>query len=754
MSYLKLACTLLILLFGFLKSNAQKSSTSKISRPYNWKNVQIVGGGFVDGIVFHPKAKTVRYCRTDMGGAYRWNDQAKRWQPLLDFLSYEDRNLMGIESIAVDPNDSNFVILACGTYTNARTGNGAILRSCDQGKTFERIDVPFKFGGNENGRGNGERMMIDPKNGNIIYLGTRLNGLWKSIDKGKTWHEVKAFPDVSESIALTPGLDSIQQRRMQAQKGGSGIVMVLFDTSNSSANHSTVYAFASLMDRNNFFKSEDGGNSWSAVRDQPKQYRPTHVVLAADGMMYMTYGNNPGPAPMTNGAAWKFNTHTGEWTDITPDKPSTKRQFGYAAVAVDSHHPQTIIVSSYNRYNYGGEELFRSTNGGNNWRPVLKQSHFDYSLAPYVEHTGVHWMFDIEIDPFDSNHAMFTTGYGGHETFDLADIDQKKTVTWSVMSTGIEETVALDLLSPPKGANLITAIGDYGGFVHWNLDKPEPAGNFINPHFGNTDGLACAEKNPKIIVRVGIASNSLKEKSIGFSLDGGNTWRPCETTPSPSSAHGHIAVSADGSTWVWTPQRSAVFVTHDQGKRWQQSSGIADNLRVIADKMNPQKFYALSLYEGKLYVSNDGGNNFSVQTLNNIKIPQRGSLRGDARGGQDRIYSTPGKEGDLWLAAFDGLYHSTDGDKSFVAMNDVTEIHAFGFGKPAKHSSYPSLYLVGIVNGVRGIFRSDDAAKHWVRINDDQHQWGLLLHITGDPKKWGRVYVGTHGRGIIYGDPK
>ena len=86
-------------------------------------------------------------------------------------------------------------------------------------------------------------------------------------------------------------------------------------------------------------------------------------------------------------------------------------------------------------------------------------------------------------------------------------------------------------------------------------------------------------------------------------------------------------------------------------------------------------------------------------------------------------------------------------------MTDVTEIHAFGFGKPVKGSSYSSLYLVGIIKGVRGIFRSDNAAKSWVRINDDQHQWGLILHIAGDPKRWGRVYVGTHGRGIIYGDP-
>jgi hypothetical protein len=65
----------------------------------------------------------------------------------------------------------------------------------------------------------------------------------------------------------------------------------------------------------------------------------------------------------------------------------------------------------------------------------------------------------------------------------------------------------------------------------------------------------------------------------------------------------------------------------------------------------------------------------------------------------------------------------------------------------------PALFLAGAVGGVRGIFRSDDAARSFVRITDDRHQWGLVLHLTGDPKVHGRVYVGTHGRGTLYGDP-
>jgi hypothetical protein len=75
------------------------------------------------------------------------------------------------------------------------------------------------------------------------------------------------------------------------------------------------------------------------------------------------------------------------------------------------------------------------------------------------------------------------------------------------------------------------------------------------------------------------------------------------------------------------------------------------------------------------------------------------------------------------------------------------------FRQTAPKAKVAALYLVGTVQGQRGFFRSTDSGATGVRINDDQHQWGLVLHITGDPKKFGRVYVETHGRGTSYGDP-
>ena len=761
--------TLLSLLFIF--SVIAQPELSITNQPYNWKNVRITGGGFVCGIVFHPTEDGLCYSRTDMGGAYRRNPETMEWEPLLDWLSYNDRNLMGVESIALDPNDPDWVFMACGTYTNPNTPNGAILWSNNRGKTFHRTDVPFKMGGNEDGRGNGERMAVDPNSGNILFTGTRHAGLWKSTDRALSWNRVESFPDITEvQEPGTPG-----QGGGFGQRRGSGIVFVIFDPSSGTPGVASqiIYAGVSLMNRESLFRSTDEGKTWHPIAGQPVNLRPTQAVLASDGNLLITYGDSPGPSRMTNGAVWKLNTKTGVWTDITPDRPhSETRPFGYASVSVQRDNPNVMIVSTFHRYGIEkGDEIFRSTDGGATWKPVFAGGGtFDDSLAPYTAFTGIHWLFDIEINPFNPDHAIFTTGYGGHETFNLTDIDRDKPTVWTIMATGIEETVPLELLSPPQGAPLITAIGDYGGFVHWDLDRPSPEGNFNNPRFGNTNSIACAEKNPSVIVRVGGATGNNPGQNIGYSLDGGRSWQPAETLPFPGSQHGYVAVSADGKTWIWSPapargrfgrqsepaqqpQQPVVYFTTDNGKTWNECKGLPTYTRVVADRENPSVFYGIDLFGGKLYISKNGGDSFSEHTLNIPGgLPSRGS-RGDNRGGQDKIYATPGHEGDLWIAAYDGLYNSNDQGASFTKKHKVQEIHGFGFGKGPGDDSYPSVFLVGIVDGVRGIFRSDDCAQSFVRINDDQHQWGLILHITGDPKVHGRAYIGTHGRGALYGDP-
>jgi hypothetical protein len=90
---------------------------------------------------------------------------------------------------------------------------------------------------------------------------------------------------------------------------------------------------------------------------------------------------------------------------------------------------------------------------------------------------------------------------------------------------------------------------------------------------------------------------------------------------------------------------------------------------------------------------------------------------------------------------------------TFIELGSVEESYGVGVGKPAPGRSYPAVYLSGKVGGVKGFFRSDDIGNTWVRVNDDQHRFGFVNIVEGDPRVFGRVYLGTSGRGVMYGEP-
>ncbi|CAM5723378.1 hypothetical protein SALBM217S_04431 [Streptomyces griseoloalbus] len=103
------------------------------------------------------------YARTDIGGAYRWQESTRSWIPLLDSVGWDDWGHTGVVSIALDSADPDRVYAAVGTYTNDwDPGNGAVMRSGDRGASWRKTVLPFKLGGNMPGRGMGERLAVDP----------------------------------------------------------------------------------------------------------------------------------------------------------------------------------------------------------------------------------------------------------------------------------------------------------------------------------------------------------------------------------------------------------------------------------------------------------------------------------------------------------------------------------------------------------------------------------------------------------------
>ena len=729
---------------GLTSGMAFGQATQVPAPPYVWKNVKVVAGGFVPGIIFNLKQPGLAYCRTDIGSSYKWDNAAGRWIPLTDWSP--DSNLQGTESLATDPVDPNRLYLAQGMYSR---DPAAIFRSLNQGKTFQVIDVPFRMGGNENGRGVGERLAIDPNDNNLLYFGSRYDGLWISKDTALTWSKVENFP-VKGSGAPSEDSGFSWGRR------SAGLSFVVFDPATGTPGKPTKTIYVGSTDRGDaqLYWSTNAGATWGAVPGQPTGLVPIHTAFDTHGMLYLVYDNGVGPNGVTDGAVWKFNPQAGAWTDITPVTDTNRPPGGYGGLGVDRQNPGTLVVASLNRQSTNdSDRIYRTTDGGATWKDISAKTRRDPSASPYLiwgrsEPSLGWWMATLAIDPFDPNHVCYATGATIWNTDDIHNADLDQDTHWSVWGEGIEETAVVDLASPPAGAHLVSAFGDIGGFVHDDLNVSPKDGMFLHPLFTTTYSLDFAEKNPNLFVRSGSPVRNMPNRApMAYSLDGGHTWNPFSTGVTNTGGRrgggfGTVILSADGSVFMSTV--GTVQISTNRGETWTPVKGLPPGVRPVADRSNPAKFYALNIADGKIYRSTDGGATFTTNDISGLTV---------TGGGEMRSLAVPGREGDLWLYGRGGLFHSTDGGASFTTVANPPNIRALGFGKAAPGRDYPALYVAGAYDGREGLFRSDDAGVTWMRINDNQHQWGNRFRcIAGDPRIYGRAYVGTDGRGIFYGD--
>ncbi|MET8665545.1 xyloglucanase [Streptomyces tendae] len=740
---------------GALAAETPKAAIAADS--YTWKNARIDGGGFVPGIVFNRTEKDLAYARTDIGGAYRWQEESHTWTPLLDHVGWDDWGHTGVVSVASDPVEPDRVYAAVGTYTNDwDPTNGAVLRSADRGASWEKTDLPFKLGGNMPGRGMGERLAVDPHDNDVLYLGAPSgHGLWRSTDAGVTWSEVTAFPnpgDYAQDPGDTSGYASDNQ----------GITWVTFDESTGGgAGTATGTVYVGVADKENaVYRSTDAGATWERLAGQPTGYLAHKGVLDAEnGYLYLAYSDTGGPYDGGKGRLYRYATATGTWTDISP-AAEADTYYGFSGLTVDRRHPGTVMATAYSSW-WPDTQIFRSTDSGATWSQAWNYTSYpdrenrytmDVSSSPWLtwganptppEQTPkLGWMTEaLEIDPFDSDRMMYGTGATIYGTEDLTNWDEAGgTFAIEPMVRGLEETAVNDLASPPSGAPLLSALGDVGGFRHTSLTEV-PSMMYTSPNFTSTTSLDFAETKPDVVVRAG---NLDSGPHIAFSTDNGANWFG-GTDPSGVSGGGTVAAGADGSRFVWSPEGAGVQYTTGFGTSWQASTGIPAGAIVESDRVDPETFYGFK--SGRFYVSTDGGATFTASAATGLPA-----------GDSVRFKALPGGEGDVWLAggaaagAY-GLWHSTDGGGTFTKLPGIDAADTVGFGKAAPGASYQTLFTSAEIGGVRGIFRSTDEGATWTRVNDDAHQWGWTgAAITGDPRVYGRVYVATNGRGVIYGD--
>ena len=505
----------------------------------------------------------------------------------------------------------------------------------------------------------------------------------------------------------------------------------MFDKTTGTPGNTTQRIFLGVYRaRTNFFVSNDAGTNWVGFTNGPANAMPERCALASDGNLYITYGDE---TTHTNGGIMKYNPTNGAWFNCTPSagKP-------YCGISVCATNAQKLIATTYQIYlsqpwDYG-DRIYVSNNGGTNWTDLFGSGRITMNANgfPWIVNHAIHWAGALEMDPFNPDRVFVGSGNG---IFATTNLNSGATVaTWKFMVKGLEETVPIDFISVPGGP-FLSSIGDYGGFIHTDLTVSPATGNM-----SQSTSFAYAAKKTNFIARV--VSNG----EMYYSRQLPVTWTKLPSTPGVMT-NGEVAISADGTNILWKSlvgSTHTCYVTTNLGTNWTASTGLTFNCNPVADPVNSAKFYAYNSGDGFMYVSSNGGVNFSAAGA-------------AGTGGNLTFRAAPGLEGHVWVArGGSGVRYSTNSGTTFYAGN-VNTCDAIAFGKTAPGAGYPTIFIWGkpASGSATGMYRSNDQGATWVRVNDDAHEYGGRGNaglIEGDKNVHGRVYMSSAGRGVLYMD--
>ena len=137
--------------------------------PYQYRNAPIPGGGYITGFLFDKTRQDVLFCRTDIGGTYRYEVKTEVWRSLIDHVTPERPDETCPIAIALDEARAGTFYTVCGV--GRETGTLAI--SNDYGETFTYKEIPTPVHGNWPGRGSGYRLVC--ANG-VLYFASQKGG--------------------------------------------------------------------------------------------------------------------------------------------------------------------------------------------------------------------------------------------------------------------------------------------------------------------------------------------------------------------------------------------------------------------------------------------------------------------------------------------------------------------------------------------------------------------------------------------------
>jgi len=779
-----------------LAAASMVQAQTDVSSQYTWKPVRIGGGGWVVGMVLHPLDSTVRYARTDVGSPYRWNNSTQQWISMrvsnangsgVQSASETDApSSYGVDSIAVDPTNTSVVYMVFPTEHSTDiatpTNYVEIYKSVDGGSNF----TPGKMSaaaiiGSPNGpnRMDGEKLVVDPANPNVLYYGSDSQGLWRSLNDGMTWMQ---YP-LSGSTGPPSNIEfvNIQFAKVPGSVTVNGVVV-----------SKTIYAVSINNNGDaggDVYQSADGGQSWTdistGVTDAASGQSLSHQALSSSidstDALYVVENN------ATDGylrAYWKFAA--GKWTRVSLQ--------GYAnqpltSVAVDPTNAQRIYALDVDT------SMSRSDDGGATWINLGSPQYANTLgwLPQTVGMNGGDWHSNGGLKMDAAGNLWSPTGQEGPLTIAAATAGAATAANppkWTIVTPGIEEMVAMDMVVPP-GSNdtIIAAAADTTGFYIPNPDNFSAVQIPLQQEVISQGTMAAYAPDVPSYIAITTSNVYTNGKNYsGYSTNGGITWTrfgqalqySCGSALCDIQA-GMIAVSVRGNRTlgsdhivIYPPNDFAPQYSQDGGATWHVTNSFplnADGLTINttnynsfefpelnqhllwADPFTADKFYLKFTHAPSLlYISTDGGQTWVGQP--NANLPDW------AWSGQLVVNSKV--QNDLWYAdgfagsSPHGVFHSTDGGQTFQQLPGISHaiVIAAGAGSGQTGDAAYTVYFYGLMTSSAqwGIFRSTNGGASWDRIS--YYPTGIYdvpRTMAASQDTFGKVYFGWSGNSFAYG---
>jgi len=657
-----------------------RPESPKEFKALKYRNIGPAAGGRVARATGVPGNPLLYYAATASGGVWMSSDGGTTWKSVFD-----DQPISSIGSIAVAPSDPNVIYVGSGEANirgNVAAGNG-IYKSIDGGKSWTHVwDQEGQIG----------TMVVHPKNADVAYaavLGHAFGanperGVYRTRDGGKSWQQVlKKDSDTGASdVAIDPsnpntlfaGLWQARRFPWDMNSGGPG---------------------------SGLYVSRDGGDTWKQITAHGLPdgiWGKVGIAVApSDGRRVYALIESE------KGGLFRSDDGGESWELATPDRALRQRAWYYSTLTVHPANPNEVWFPQV--------PMLKTIDGGKTIQYVKGIAHGDNH--------------DIWIDPIDPKR-MIVANDGG------INVTRNGGASW---------------YAPPLPIAQFYHVSADNRHPYWVAGAMQDLGTAQGPSDSLTGGIHLTDWHDVGGGEAGHVYSDPSDPNIVYAGEYlGIITRYDHRTKE----------SRNVSAW---PENPSGWGGGEMKYRFQWTAPITGS------PSDPKVVYHGAQV---IFRTRDGGQKWDVispDLTRNDKAKQKwtgGPITGDGTGVETygtvfAIAESAKQPGVIWSGSDDGLVHiTTDNGENWknvtAAMSGFPEWGTVSAIEPSTFDAATAYVVVDahrLDNMHPYLFKTSDQGKTWKRL-DASLPANVYLHaVREDPKKRGQLYLGTE-RGVMY----